>query len=208
MRTRSVAPTVRCMETHTQERTELRRALGPFALVMLGIGAVIGTGIFTLTGQAAATHAGPAIVLSMVIAGIAAALAGVCYAELATMFPVAGSAYSYARIAFGGFVGWVIGWDLILEYALSVATVAVGWSGNLRSLLRDAGIDLPAGRVDGPAIAVVAAVTLLLVRGVRESALVNGAIVAIKVAVILVVIGCGACFLDPSLWRPFVPPNA
>jgi len=126
----------------------LKRALGPGALVMLGIGAVIGTGIFTLTGQAAAVHAGPAIVVSMLIAGAAAALAGLCYAELATTFPVAGSAYSYARTAFGPFVGWMIGWDLILEYALSVATVAVGWSGNLASLLRDAGIALPVAGCD------------------------------------------------------------
>jgi APA family basic amino acid/polyamine antiporter len=195
------------METGMETRTELRRALGPFALVMLGIGAVIGTGIFTLTGQAAALHAGPAIVLSMVIAGIAAALAGVCYAELATMFPVAGSAYSYARAAFGPFVGWVIGWDLVLEYALSVATVAVGWSGNLRVLLRDAGVELAPGRVDLLAMLPVVVVTLLLVRGVKESAAVNSAIVAIKVAVILIVIGCGALFLRPELWHPFVPPN-
>src|SRR6185295_14657528 len=156
---------------------------------MLGIGAVIGTGIFTLTGQAAAVHAGPAIVLSMVIAGGAAALAGLCYAELATMFPVAGSAYSYSRAAFGEFIGWTIGWDLILEYALSVATVAVGWSGNLRALLNDFGIELTKGAVDFPAMAAVGAVTLLLVVGVRESVAVNTAIVAIKVAVILVVIG-------------------
>jgi APA family basic amino acid/polyamine antiporter len=123
------------------------------------------------------------------------------------MFPVAGSAYSYARAAFGPFVGWIIGWDLILEYALSVATVAVGWSGNLRVLLRDAGVELAPGAFDWPASLSVLAVTLLLVRGVRESALVNSAIVAIKVAVILIVIGCGAMFLRPELWHPFVPPN-
>jgi APA family basic amino acid/polyamine antiporter len=190
-----------------KEPVELRRALGPGALVMLGIGAVIGTGIFTLTGQAAAVHAGPAIVLSMLIAGVAAALAGLCYAELATMFPVAGSAYSYSRSAFGEFVGWIIGWDLILEYALSVATVAVGWSGNLRVLLRDAGIEQVQGRVDWPAMLAVIAVTLLLTIGVRESAWVNTLIVSIKVAVILVVIGCGALFLRPELWHPFIPPN-
>jgi basic amino acid/polyamine antiporter, APA family len=194
------------MEKRT-EKTELKRALGPFALVMLGIGAVIGTGIFTLTGQAAALHAGPAIVLSMLIAGFAAALAGMCYSELATMFPVAGSAYSYARAAFGPFVGWIIGWDLVLEYALSVATVAVGWSGNLRVLLRDAGLELAPGRVDWLAMLAVAGVTLLLVRGVRESATFNSFIVAIKVAVILIVIGCGGLFLQPELWHPFVPPN-
>jgi APA family basic amino acid/polyamine antiporter len=189
----------------------LRRALGPGALILLGVGAVIGTGIFTLTGQVAARHAGPAIALSMVIAGVVASLAGLCYAELATMFPVAGSAYSYARAAFGPFVAWVIGWDLVLEYALSVATVAVGWSGNLRSLLMDAGIALPAGgfagMFDWPAALAVAAVTALLVRGVRESAAVNAAIVLIKVAVILIVIGCGAWFVRTDLWHPFVPAN-
>jgi len=190
-----------------EERSELRRALGPGALVMLGIGAVIGTGIFTLTGQAAAVHAGPAIVLSMVIAGVAAALAGLCYAELATAFPVAGSAYSYARAAFGEFVGWVIGWDLVLEYALSVATVAVGWSGNLRMLLQDGGIALPTTRVDWPAVLAVAAVTAVMTIGVRESARLNTVIVAIKVAVILVVIGAGGLFLETKLWHPFVPPN-
>jgi APA family basic amino acid/polyamine antiporter len=186
---------------------ELRRALGPGALVTLGIGAVIGTGIFTLTGQAAALHAGPAIVLSMVIAGFAAALAGLCYSELATMFPVAGSAYSYSRAAFGEFVGWIIGWDLILEYALSVATVAVGWSGNLRVLLRDGGIEIGASGIDWLAMLAVAAVTLLLVLGVRASARVNTVIVVIKVAVILVVIGAGGLFLQSELWHPFVPEN-
>jgi basic amino acid/polyamine antiporter, APA family len=190
-----------------QQPPELKRVLGPGALVMLGIGAVIGTGIFTLTGQAAAVHAGPAIVLSMLIAGLAAALAGLCYSELATLFPVAGSAYSYSRAAFGELVGWVIGWDLILEYALSASTVAVGWSGNLRVLLRDAGIALPLSRVDWPAMLALVAVTLLLALGVQESTRVNNAIVAIKIAVILVVIGAGGLFLDTQLWHPFVPAN-
>ncbi len=174
---------------------------------MLGIGAVIGTGIFTLTGQAAAMHAGPAIVISMLVAGVAAALAGLCYSELATMFPIAGSAYTYCRAAFGETIGFVIGWDLILEYALSVSTVAVGWSANLRSLLLDFGIHLGRGRVDVAAMLAVIAVTLLLVRGVAKTASVNNAIVGIKVAVILVVIGCGAAYVDPGLWHPFVPAN-
>jgi APA family basic amino acid/polyamine antiporter len=172
---------------------------------------VIGTGIFTLTGKVAALHSGPAVVVSMVVAGAVAALAGLCYAELATMFPVAGSAYSYSRTAFGPFVGWIIGWDLILEYALSVATVAVGWSGNLRSLLRDFGIELGPNlgmaRVDWLAMVSVAAVTLLLTLGVRESAGVNSVIVAIKVAVIVVVIAFGAIYVRPELYHPFVPAN-
>lgn len=189
------------------EDVALRRALGPWSLVLLGVGAVIGTGIFTLTGQAAAAHAGPAIVLSMLVAGVAAALAGLCYAELATMLPVAGSAYSYAHAAFGPFVGWLLGWDLVLEYALSVATVAVGWSGNLASLLADFGITVPDFGFDLLAVLAVLAVAALLVRGVRESALVNAALVVVKVAVILIVIACGAFFVRPELWHPFVPEN-
>jgi APA family basic amino acid/polyamine antiporter len=185
----------------------LRRALGPWSMVLLGVGAVIGTGIFTLTGQTAAVHAGPAIVLSMLLAGGVAALAGLCFAELATMYPVAGSSYAYTRAAFGPFVGWLIGWDLVLEYALSVATVAVGWSGNLRSLLRDFGCELPMPGVDWLAALSVAAVSLVLVRGVRESALVNAVIVVVKVAVILIVIGVGSAFVRPELWQPLVPAN-
>src|SRR5436305_3541979 len=121
----------------------LKRVLGPVNLVSLGIGAVIGTGIFVLTGQAAAAYAGPAIVISMVIAGLASALAGICYAEFASAVPVAGSAYIYAYATLGEFVAWVIGWDLILEYALGAATVAVGWSGNFNALLTEFGLRFP-----------------------------------------------------------------
>src|SRR5690349_13303884 len=125
-------------------QTGLRRVLGPWHLIALGIGAIIGTGIFVLSGQAAAANAGPAIVLSMVIAGVASALAALCYAEFAATVPVAGSAYTYAHATLGELVAWIIGWDLILEYALGAATVAVGWSGNVVSLLADLGIHLPA----------------------------------------------------------------
>src|ERR1044071_9122328 len=170
----------------------LRRVLGPWHLIALGIGAIIGTGIFVLSGQAAAANAGPAIVLSMVIAGITSALAALCYAEFAATVPVAGSAYTYAHATLGELVAWIIGWDLILEYALGAATVAVGWSGNIVSLLADLGIHLPAaisaapgtvvgmaGGVGGatgtavftlPAVVISLLVTWLLVRGVRESA--------------------------------------
>src|SRR4029079_16273894 len=167
----------------------LKRVLGPMNLIALGIGAIIGTGIFVLTGQAAAANAGPAIVLSMVAAGIVSALAGLCYAELASTVPIAGSAYPYAYATLGEFVAWVTGWDLILEYALGAATVAVGWSGNLVSLLADLGVTVPAivsaapGTVttlaDGstvtsifnlPAVVISVLVTWLLVRGVQESA--------------------------------------
>ena len=204
----------------------LKRVLGPTQLISLGIGAIIGTGIFVLTGQAAAAHAGPAIVISMVIAGLASALAGLCYAEFAASVPRAGSAYTYAFATLGEFTAWVIGWDLILEYALGAATVAVGWSGTLASLLGDFGIQFPArvsaapGTVvtlaDGstvtalfnlPAVLIAAAVTLLLIRGVRESASVNTAMVFVKVAIILLVIGTGLLFIRADNYTPFIPLN-
>src|SRR6187431_1303951 len=170
----------------------LKRVLGPINLVTLGIGAIIGTGIFVLTGEAAAQHAGPAIVLSMLLAGFASALAGLCYAEFASTVPIAGSAYTYGYATLGEFVAWIIGWDLILEYALGAATVAVGWSGNVVSLLGDFGITLPAAISGGPgslinlpAVVISLLVTWLLVRGVQESATVNAVIVIVKVAIIL-----------------------
>jgi basic amino acid/polyamine antiporter, APA family len=205
----------------------LRRVLGPMNLISLGIGAIIGTGIFVLTGQAAAVNAGPAIVLSMVIAGIVSALAALCYAEFAASVPVAGSAYTYAYATLGELVAWIIGWDLILEYALGAATVAVGWSGNVVSLLSDVGIHIPAAisgapgttvmLPDGgvatavfnlPAVLIGVFVTALLIRGVQESATVNAVVVAIKVAIILLVIVAGAAFVRPEHFTPFIPPNA
>jgi APA family basic amino acid/polyamine antiporter len=204
----------------------LRRVLGPTQLVLLGVGAVIGTGIFVLTGQAAAANAGPAIVISMVLAGLTSVLAALCYSEFAASVPVAGSAYTYAYATLGEFVAWVIGWDLILEYALGAATVAVGWSGNLVTLLAQLGLSFPASLsaapgtlvpVAGgepvtavfnlPAVIITALVTALLMFGIRESASVNAVIVVIKVAVVLVVIGAGAMFIDPANWHPFIPEN-
>jgi APA family basic amino acid/polyamine antiporter len=204
----------------------LRRVLGPLHLITLGIGAIIGTGIFVLSGQAAAANAGPAIVLSMVIAGATSALAALCYAEFAAAVPVAGSAYTYAYATLGELIAWIIGWDLILEYALGAATVAVGWSGNVVSLLGDFGIHLPAvisaapGTViatgDGqtvtavfnlPAVLITVLVTWLLVRGVKESATVNSIIVFVKVAIILLVIGTGLAFVKPAHYTPFIPAN-
>ena len=204
----------------------LVRVLGPAQLIMLGVGAVIGTGIFVLTGQAAAANAGPAIVLSMVIAGLTSVLAALCYSEFAASVPVAGSAYVYSYATLGEFVAWVIGWDLILEYALGAATVAVGWSGNLVTLLGQLGLSFPAAfsaapgtvvAVAGadpvtavfnlPAVLITIAVTTLLIFGVSESATVNAVVVVIKVAVILVVIGAGAMFIDTAHWHPFIPEN-
>jgi len=204
----------------------LKRVLGVWQLVMLGVGAIIGTGIFVLTGQAAAANAGPAIVISMVIAGVTSVLAAFCYSEFASTVPVAGSAYTYAYATLGEFVAWVIGWDLILEYALGAATVAVGWSGILITLVNQLGIGFPAAlsaapgtivQVAGgdpvtavlnvPAIIVTIAVTGLLILGVSEAASVNAAIVITKVTVLLIVIAAGALFIDRANWHPFIPAN-
>ena len=204
----------------------LKRVLGPLNLVTLGIGAIIGTGIFVLTGEAAAQHSGPAIVLSMAIAGFASALAGLCYSEFASTVPIAGSAYTYGYATLGEFVAWVIGWDLILEYALGAATVAVGWSGHLTSFLHDfVGVDFPAalsaapgtsvqtaaGPVTAvfnlPAVLITVAVTILIVIGIKESANVNTAIVIVKVAVVIIVIIGGAAYVNTAYWHPFVPEN-
>ena len=204
----------------------LKRVLGVWQLVMLGVGAIIGTGIFVLTGQAAAANAGPAIVISMVLAGVTSVLAALCYSEFASTVPVAGSAYTYAYATLGEFVAWVIGWDLILEYALGAATVAVGWSGILITLLGQLGLSFPAALsaapgtlvpvaggdpvtavLNVPAILITLVVTTLLIFGVSEAASVNGAIVITKVAVLLIVIAAGAMFIDTANWHPFIPPN-
>ncbi|HET7618925.1 MAG TPA: amino acid permease [Vicinamibacterales bacterium] len=204
----------------------LPRVLGPAQLTMLGVGAIIGTGIFVLTGQAAAANAGPAIVIAMVIAGVTSVLAALCYSEFAASVPVAGSAYTYAYATLGEFVAWVIGWDLILEYALGAATVAVGWSGNFVTLLHQMGLSFPAalsaapgtilmipggGEITAvfnlPAVIITIAVTALLITGVSESASVNAVIVVVKIAVLLVVIGAGAFFMVPANFHPFIPPN-
>jgi APA family basic amino acid/polyamine antiporter len=193
------------------EAGHLRRALGPGALVLLGIGAIIGAGIFVLTGQVAAIHTGPALVLSMVLAGIACTLAGLCYAELASMIPVAGSAYTYAYATLGELVAWIIGWDLILEYSLASSTVALGWGATAVSLLADMGIVLPTGITTAPfnlpAALVVLVITALLVIGVKESARTNTIIVVIKLAVLAMFIVAGSFFIKPELWQPFIPPN-
>lgn len=204
----------------------LKRVLGPVDLTMLGIGAIIGTGIFVLTGQAAAMHAGPAVVLSMVVAGIASTLAALCYAEFASSVPVAGSAYTYGYATLGELTAWIIGWDLILEYALGAATVAVGWSGYVISFLADLGIRFPpllsaapgtavvmadgsaaTALINLPAILISFAATALLILGIRESSRVNAVIVAIKVAVVMLIIGLGGMFIATENWHPFIPAN-
>lgn len=204
----------------------LKRTLGKWNLLSLGIGCIIGAGIFVMTGTAAAAHAGPAIVLSFIIAGSACAFAGLCYAELASVLPVSGSAYTYAYATLGEVFAWIMGWLLVLEYGISDSAVAVGWSGYLVSFLRDLGIIIPphltappgevVTRLDGtkvlgifnlPAFVGISLVTALLVAGVSESARVNNIIVAIKLTVIVAFIGIGVFYIDPANWHPFIPEN-
>lgn len=200
----------------------LRRVLGPWNLISLGVGAIIGAGIFVLTGHAAASYAGPAIVLSFVLSALACALAGLCYAEFASLIPIAGSAYTYSYATVGELFAWIIGWDLILEYALGATTVAIGWSGYVVSFLEDFGIHIPPAYTnptgtlleDGsravfnvPAAGILLLVTFLLVLGIRESALVNNLIVVLKVAVILAFILVGLKYVNPDNWSPFIPEN-
>jgi basic amino acid/polyamine antiporter, APA family len=205
----------------------LRRALGPLNLVTLGIGAIIGAGIFVITGQAAAQFAGPGILISFVLAGIACAFAGLCYAEFASLIPIAGSAYTYSYATLGELVAWIIGWDLVLEYAFGAATVAVGWSGHLRAFLHDIGMDLPPiphsdftffGKpvhvtYDYVGFLVIAVITTILVIGIKESANFTTAIVILKVAVVCVFIALAGAFIfshhgEPNYWHPFIPPNS
>jgi APA family basic amino acid/polyamine antiporter len=204
----------------------LKRTLTALDLVMLGIGAIIGTGIFVLTGRAAAANAGPGVALSFVVAGIASTFAGLCYAEMASMIPIAGSAYTYAYATMGEIVAWMIGWDLILEYLVSASAVSVGWSGYVVAFLHDTfGVDLPAAWTSAPtiwnkdhlettgayfnlpAVVVVLAVTAVLVRGIKESARINTVIVFVKVIVVLLFIAFAARFVRTENWHPFVPPN-
>ena len=227
----------------------LKRSLGPLNLIMLGIGAIIGAGIFVLTGVAAAKHAGPAVVLSFVVAGLTCAFAGLCYAEFASLIPIAGSAYTYGYATLGEFVAWIIGWDLVLEYAFGAATVASGWSGYLVGLLADMHITIPpqltatpgvmlyqynnhwvqgtalpagvnaaslphvAGIFNLVAFVAIALVTIVLVRGIEESANLNTVIVSVKLLVvgIFLIIGINFLLHHPTLrhanWHPFIPPK-
>jgi basic amino acid/polyamine antiporter, APA family len=191
-------------------------AVGPFSLTMLGIASVVGAGIFVTTGAAAAQYTGPAIVISFLLAGIAAGLTAICYAELAAMIPIAGSTYSYAYAAFGTFLAWFIGWDLLLEYLFAGSTVAVGWAGYAVSLLGSVGIHVPdalanppfgddAGIVNVPAILVVLGTTAVLVAGMRQSARANNAMVVLKLGVLLVFVVVGALHVDAANWSPFIP---
>src|SRR5438094_1405886 len=214
------------LQQEAQTDHSLKRALGALNLTMLGIGAIIGTGIFVLTGTVAAQNAGPAVVLSFVLAGVASIFAALCYSEFASLVPMAGSAYTYGYATLGEVFAWIIGWDLILEYALGAVTVSIGWSGYVVSFLHDIGIDIPAQLsaargtlimlADGtqvaaifnlPAVIIIGIVTLLLVIGIKESANANNVIVIIKVAVVLLFIVGAAHAVNPANWHPFMPPS-
>jgi APA family basic amino acid/polyamine antiporter len=213
----------------------LRRTLTALNLVALGVGGIVGAGIFVLTGHAAAANAGPAVVLSFALGAVACAFAGLCYAEMASTVPISGSAYTYAYATLGELVAWIIGWDLILEYAVGAITVAIGWSGYVVSFLRDFGIDVPARLASAPlaydaathawsatgailnlpAVAIILAITALLVIGIRESARFNNVIVAVKLVVILLFIVLALPAVSTANWvtpsnpqGAFIPPNA
>ena len=215
-------------ELQTEALTDhsLKRALGALNLTMLGIGAIIGTGIFVLTGTVAALNSGPAVVLSFTLAGVASIFAALCYSEFASLVPMAGSAYTYGYATLGELVAWIIGWDLVLEYALGAVTVAIGWSGYVVSFLHDVGIDVPCALAgargtmvachDGtqvaavfnlPAVIIIGLVTTLLVIGIKESANFNNVIVFVKVAVVLLFIVAAAHAVNPANWHPFIPAN-
>ena len=213
----------------------LKRSLSLFSVVSLGIGALIGAGIFVLTGQAAAEYAGPAIILSFILAGIICVFAGLCYSEMAACCPVAGSAYTYAFATLGEVVAWMIGWDLILEYAVGAVTVSIGWSGYVASFLADVGLPLPAAiakaplafdphtnewsrtgaYINLPAMFIIVAISILLVVGIKESARVNNLIVSLKVAIVLLFVIAGIWYVKESNWvvakinpgGSFIPPN-
>jgi APA family basic amino acid/polyamine antiporter len=211
------------LQSDAAHSTDLKRTLGPMNLINLGIGAIIGAGLFSLTGIAAAEHAGPAVSISFVLAAIGCAFAGLCYAEFAAMIPIAGSAYTYAYATMGEVFAWIIGWDLVLEYAVGASTVAVSWSAYLAKFLAYFGVQLPTalsmsywqtppgspehGLINLPAMIIVFAVSYLLVRGIQESARANAVIVALKIAVVIIFIGLGFSYINAENFTPYIPEN-
>ena len=204
----------------------LKRTLGPGNLIALGIGAIIGAGLFSLTGIAAAQNAGPAVTISMIVAAIGCALAGLCYSEFSCMIPVAGSAYTYAYTTLGEWIAWIIGWDLVLEYAVGSSTVSISWSAYVVSLLHTFGINLPPQWIAGPfepvtlpdgsvvqgianipAVIIVFLISMLLMIGIKESARTNGIIVVIKLAVVATLIGVGWMYINRANYVPYIPKN-
>lgn len=217
----------RLMAEAADDEKGLKRTLSAGALIALGIGAIIGAGLFSLTGIAAAEHAGPAVTLSFIVAAIGCAFAGLCYAEFASMIPVAGSAYTYSYATMGEFMAWIIGWDLVLEYALGAATVGVSWSRYFLELLNKFGIHLPpelicspwetlrlgdgtvieGGIINLPAVFIVSLLSLVLIRGMRESSGINNILVILKVAVVIVFIALGWAYMNPDNHIPYIPEN-
>ncbi|NCU17181.1 amino acid permease [Pallidibacillus pasinlerensis] len=199
-----------------KKRTRLPQTLSGFDLIMLGLGAIVGTGIFILPGTVAATHAGPAISISFLIAAFVCCLAGMCYAEFSSKIPVTGSAYTYAYITFGELIAWLVGWALVLEYGLAVASVATGWSAYFNGLLQGFNLSIPQALsgpfnpADGtyinfPAMAIILILAFLLTRGLRESANINRIMVFIKIGIILLFILIGVFYVEPANWQPFIP---
>ena len=209
-------PLQQLMEEAAEGEKGLKKTLGAGSLIALGIGAIIGAGLFSITGGAAAANAGPAITLSFVVAGLGCAFAGLCYAEFASMIPIAGSAYTYSYATMGEFMAWIIGWDLVLEYAVGAATVSISWSRYFKKFLEGFDIHLSenfmAGPWDGgiinlPAVVIVILMSLLLVRGTQESARFNAIIVTLKVAVVLIFIILGWGYINNSNYTPYIPEN-
>jgi APA family basic amino acid/polyamine antiporter len=224
-------PIQQLMAASVETEKSLKRTLGVGSLIALGIGAIIGAGIFVRTAAAAGEHAGPAVTISFLIAAAGCALAGLCYAEFASMIPIAGSAYTYSYATMGEFIAWIIGWDLVLEYALGAATVAIGWSQYFNEFLitffnfhipyqwthsffevsnTTAGMYAAEvgtrGIVNLPAIFIIFLLTLLLIRGMAESAVVNNIIVIVKVAIVLLIIGLGWHYINPAFHTPYMIP--
>lgn len=194
----------------------LKRTLGPGALIALGIGAIIGAGLFSITGGAAANNAGPAITISFIVAGLGCAFAGLCYAEFASMIPIAGSAYTYSYTTMGELIAWIIGWDLVLEYAVGAATVGISWSRYFGKFMEGFGVHLPhelmggpwdGGIINLPAVFIIVLMSLLLLRGTSGSAKVNAIIVCLKVAVVLVFILLGWGYINNDNYVPYIPDN-
>lgn len=203
-------------EANEQGEGTLKKTFTSWGLVALGVGAIVGAGLFSLTGIAAADNAGPAVAISFIIAALGCAFAGLCYAEFSSMLPVAGSAYTYSYATMGEFIAWIIGWDLVLEYALASATVAVSWSQYFNELLKIFGFEIPiaflkgpfeGGFINIPAIIIVCLLSLLLMRGSQESARVNNVLVILKVTVVLIFIALGWQFINPANHDPFIPVN-
>jgi APA family basic amino acid/polyamine antiporter len=211
-------PLGRILAESEDREHSLKRTLGPVQLVALGIGAIIGAGLFSLTGIAAAENAGPAVVLSFVVAAIGCAFAGMCYSEFATMIPIAGSAYTYAYATMGELLAWIIGWDLVLEYAVGAATVSVSWSSYVVKLFHSFGVELPVsltacpfdpvpGIINLPAVFIILIMSTLLIVGIQESARVNSLIVVVKVTIVIIVIAVGFSYINPANYHPFIPEN-